>query len=95
MPGLPGRFKIIVNDSHGGRTEYASPFDLELVSFDVVGENEILEPDSLVSIDNVEIRNRGGMPSPANYTVRVLLESRRLDPARRCRLGDASVARTG
>ncbi|MGI9470865.1 MAG: hypothetical protein ACR2NZ_05000, partial [Rubripirellula sp.] len=75
--GSAGLLRILVFDSQGNATEYDSPFDLELLTFDVARENDILEPDSLVSVDNLVVRNRGGMPTPANYSIRVFLQSDR------------------
>ena len=56
------------------KTEYASPYDLELVTFDVGREYNILEPDSLISVDRIVVRNCGGMPTPDNYTIRIFVE---------------------
>ena len=74
-PGQAGELKILVREPNGTLTSYRSPYDLELVTFDVVGEYGILEPDSLVSIDRLVLRNRGGMPTPENFTVKVFLPS--------------------
>ncbi len=76
-PGEPGQFRITVVHRDGTRTDYPSPYDLELVTFDIASEYEILEPDSLVSIDRIVVRNIGGMPTPENYTVRIYLASDR------------------
>lgn len=75
--GPPGRLQINVVHNDGSISIFPSPFDLELVGFDIASEYEILEPDSLVSVDRIVVRNRGGMPTPANYTVRVFIESDR------------------
>lgn len=72
--GNTGKFKIVVFDDDGHETHYDSPFDLELVTFDVASEYTILEPDSLVSLDNVTVRNCGGMPTPPGYMIRIYLE---------------------
>ena len=77
MQGAAGRLRIVVMDRSGNERHYESPYDLELVSFDVASEYEILEPDSLISIDNLVVRNCGGMPLPDNYEVRVYLQSDR------------------
>jgi hypothetical protein len=74
-PGTVGLLKIIVAGPGEQRVQYESPFDLELINFDVSSEYDVLEPDSLISIDNIEIRNCGGMPTPANYTIRIFIES--------------------
>ncbi len=37
-------------------------------------EYNILEPDSLISVDKIVVRNCGGMPTPDNYTIRIFLE---------------------
>jgi hypothetical protein len=72
--GADGRLRIEVVDDNQNITTYDSPYDLELVSFDIASEYSVIEPDSLVSIDNLMVRNCGGMPTPANYTVRVFIE---------------------
>jgi hypothetical protein len=72
-PGKTGQLTIRVRDASGQLVTYKSPFDLELVTFDIASEYTILEPDSIVSLDHIVIRNCGGMPTPANYTVRVFL----------------------
>ncbi|MGB7342922.1 MAG: hypothetical protein WBD20_01805 [Pirellulaceae bacterium] len=75
IPGLPGRLMIEVVGEGGRVDRFDSPYDLELISFDIVGEYDILEPDSLVAVENVTIRNSGGMPTPANYDVRFFLDT--------------------
>jgi hypothetical protein len=72
--GKDGRFRIEVVDAHQNVTTFDSPYDLELVSFDIASEYSVIEPDSVLSIDNIVIRNCGGMPTPSNYTVRVFIE---------------------
>ena len=75
IPGTTGLLQIFVVDPQGNEQVYPAPFDLELVTFDVVSEYTILEPDSIVSIDNLTVRNRGRMPTPDNYTIRIDLPS--------------------
>lgn len=72
-PGCNGRFSIDVLEANGSRTSYPSPFDLQLITFDIASEYDVYEPDSLVSVDQIVIQNCGGMPTPSNYTVRVFL----------------------
>lgn len=72
--GNAGSFKIVVVNDAGHASHYDSPFDLELETFDVASEYSVLEPDSLVSLDNVTIRNGGGMPTPPGYMIRIYLE---------------------
>ena len=74
IQGAQGRFRIIVVDAAGNITSTTRRLILELISFDVTSEYAVLEPDSLISIDNVVVRNCGGMPLPDNYTIRVFLE---------------------
>ena len=76
QPGLPGRLRIIVQGPNGD-AHYDSPYNLELVTFDIASEYSVIEPDSLVSLDNLRLRNCGGMPTPPNYKIRVYLESDR------------------
>ena len=77
IPGIVGEFSIVVVDENGAQQKYGSPYNLELITFDVASEYGVLEPDSLVSVDHIVIQNTGGMPTPANYTVRVFLDSER------------------
>lgn len=72
--GPAGKLQIHVTHADGSHTYHASPFNLELVTFDVSRENHILEPDSLISIDHITVRNSGGMPLPNNYPIRIFLE---------------------
>lgn len=74
-PGRNGRLRIVVNGPRGVQTQYESPYDLELVSFDIASEYRIYEPDSLASLERISVRNRGGMPTPPNYKIRILLPS--------------------
>ena len=74
-PGRVGRLSIFVRENDGSSTRFDAPYDLELVSFDIASEYSVLEPDSIVSVDRVVVRNRGGMPTPYNYAVRVHLPS--------------------
>ena len=74
QPGRVGQLRIIVVGDRGQQAEYASPYDLQLITFDVAREYNILEPDSLISVDKIVVRNSGGMPTPNNYTMRVFLQ---------------------
>ena len=74
-PGDVGQLKIRVATRDGRHADYHSPYDLELETFDVVGEQTILEPDSLVSLDRLVVTNSGGMPTPANYQTRIYLDT--------------------
>ena len=71
QPGSAGRLRIVVANQDGSTAEYRAPYDLQLVDFDVAGESDVFEPDSLISIDNIVIRNTGGMPTPENYLIRI------------------------
>ena len=75
VPGRVGKLTVTVIDQYGRKKRYPSPYNLELVTFDIVGEESVLEPDSLVSLDRLTIRNCGGMPTPPNYRVRIFLDS--------------------
>lgn len=74
QPGRVGQLRIVVIGERGEQTEYASPYDLQLITFDVTREYSILEPDSLISVDNIVLQNCGGMPTPDNYTIRIFLQ---------------------
>lgn len=70
----PGKLRIKVRESDGQLSYHPAPFDLELVTFDIASEYSILEPDSLVSVDRIVVRNCGGMRTPENYTIRIFLQ---------------------
>ncbi|EMI20225.1 hypothetical protein RMSM_02844 [Rhodopirellula maiorica SM1] len=72
-PGKNGRLRIVVLGPHGDRTQFNSPYDLELVSFDIASEYSVIEPDSLANLERITVRNCGGMPTPPNYTIHVHL----------------------
>ena len=71
--GQAGNLAIHVQSQDGKIQLYGSPYDLQLVSFDIACEYAVLEPDSLVSLDSITIRNSGGMPTPENYSIEVFL----------------------
>jgi hypothetical protein len=53
------------------------------VSFDVVDENDdgIFEPGEHLLVKNIRVQNTGGMPSPSNHDIQVLIHgSHWLDP---------------
>ena len=76
-PGIPGTLSIEVTGKDGRVQHYPAPYNLELVSFDIAGEYTVLEPDSLVRIDRLTVRNCGGMPTPPNYETRIFPETDR------------------
>ncbi|KAJ2904220.1 uncharacterized protein MKZ38_008550 [Zalerion maritima] len=59
-----GQIKVLRNDLTEGT--YTSRYQLHVVSFDVIDENEdgINEPGEFLHIKNVVVENRGAMPSP-------------------------------
>lgn len=75
--GSAGQLRIEVIGGDRTPQYYGSPFELELVSLDIASEYDLLEPDSLVSLDQIVVRNCGGMPTPDNYTMRIRLASDR------------------
>ncbi|GAA5505329.1 hypothetical protein [Novipirellula caenicola] len=75
IPGDDGRLRIVVHGPGDRQTQYSSPYDLELVSFDIASEYRIYEPNSLASLERITVRNRGGMPTPPNYQIRICLPS--------------------
>ena len=77
MTARTGTLQIEVVNEAGIRKHYGAPYNLELLTFDVAREYQLLEPDSLISVDNLVIRNSGGMPTPPNYSVRVFVQSDR------------------
>lgn len=69
--GRDGKLSIQVNGPGQAIAIYDSPFDVQLEAFDVASEYDILEPDSLISVDNLVIRNVGGMPTPPDYHIAI------------------------
>jgi hypothetical protein len=47
---------------------YPGRYDLEVVSFDVIDENEdgVNEPGEHLLVRNIKVRNKGSMPSPGS-----------------------------
>ena len=100
--GANGAFAI-----ESGAARYPARYDLQLVSFRHRNANDdgIYEPEEQVFVDQIEVANIGGMPTPAHHDLRVGLQDlgwvapadatvtlpRRLAPGQRCVL-DASLA---
>ncbi len=61
MPGQEGNFTIVVRSGDGQEQEYTSPYNLELVDFDIEDENGdgIFEPGEHIIIRRIRIRNTG------------------------------------
>lgn len=60
-PGKNGSFTIIVRSCDGEEQEYPSPYNLELVDFDIEDENGdgIFEPGEHIMVKRIRIRNTG------------------------------------
>ncbi len=83
--GADGRFSIVVLDGAQAGT-YSSRFELRLASFRHESENRdgIYEPGEKVVVRDLEVKNVGGMPSPAHSEVRVgLVAERWVEPLER------------
>ncbi len=68
--GDDGKFEFIVVEPNGRETVYRRPFDLQLLSYDLrdsaPGGNEdgIFEPNEILTISRIRIKNVAQMPSP-------------------------------
>jgi hypothetical protein len=75
--GQDGRYAIEVVDAAGRITTYPERYDLRLISFDHVSENEdgIYEPGERVRVFDLKVRNVGGMPTPKHSKIVLHLRS--------------------
>ncbi|KAF4635875.1 hypothetical protein G7Y89_g2200 [Cudoniella acicularis] len=83
MGGAQGSSQITVLRNDGTQATYPNRYELTVVSFDVVDENNdgINEPGEHLCVKNIRIQNTGGMPSPKNHAIRVLIHGTHwLDP---------------
>jgi hypothetical protein len=55
---------------------YPSPYNLQVVKFDIIDENEdgINEPGEHIIVHNICVRNTGGMPSPELRSIHILIQ---------------------
>src|SRR5581483_11371864 len=69
-------YKVINNSTTSQPQLYNRMYQITLVNFDikVEDENGIYEPEAIVNIRNIKVRNTGGMPTPANYDVEISIE---------------------
>ena len=85
--GPDGKYLIQVVGADGKVTEYASRYDLTLGNYEISSDNRdgVLEPGELVHIEKLEVRNSGGMPTPAHTEAVIYLTNSQFtvaDPVR-------------
>jgi len=75
--GQDGRYAIEVEDDAGAVKTYPERYDLRLISFQHLSENEdgIYEPGERVRVFDLLVRNVGGMPTPAHRKTLLHLRS--------------------
>jgi hypothetical protein len=66
MPGRHGLGQIIVERANGKQDTYNARYRLELVSFDMLDENQdgIYEPGERIIIQRIRIKNTGSLNRP-------------------------------
>jgi hypothetical protein len=81
--GANGSSQVKVLRRDGTEATYPTRYELKVVSFDVVDENQdgINEPGEHLFVKNVRVENTGGMPSPKSSEIQVLIHGTHwLDP---------------
>ncbi|KAF8540941.1 hypothetical protein BDD12DRAFT_546975 [Trichophaea hybrida] len=75
--GIPGSGRITVRQADGSRQSYMSKYTIELVSFQVTDENDdgIIEPGEYIYIERIVVHNKGGMPTPSETPIPVMVRS--------------------
>ncbi len=65
--GQKGSYVFRVLKRDGTVSEYSGTFDLELISFQIESElgNTFFEPEEIITLNSIQIKNNGPMPSPA------------------------------
>jgi hypothetical protein len=73
--GANGSSQIKVLRGDGTEATYPARYELKVISFDVVDENQdgINEPGEHLFVKNVRVENSGGMPSPKSSEIQVLI----------------------
>ncbi|KAE8447503.1 hypothetical protein EG329_010633 [Mollisiaceae sp. DMI_Dod_QoI] len=74
--GPQGSIQIKVIRGDLSEATYPSPYNLQVVKFDIIDENEdgINEPGEHLLVHNIRVRNAGGMPSPALRSIHLLIQ---------------------
>jgi hypothetical protein len=74
--GKDGTNTYIIHYNDGKTVEYRSKYRVELVDFKFHSQNRdsIFEPGEKVIVENLKIRNTGGMPTPIHQDVRIFIE---------------------
>ncbi|KAH8656136.1 hypothetical protein BGZ60DRAFT_417858 [Tricladium varicosporioides] len=75
MGGAQGSSQVTVKRNDGTEATYPTRYELKVVSFEVVDENDdgINEPGEHLIVRNIRVQNTGGMPSPKNHAIQVLI----------------------
>lgn len=71
-PGTPGTMLIRVRDDRH-TIEYLRRYEIEIVDYRLVVDDQFAEPTSTLEVASLRVRNTGGMPSPAGHPVKVRL----------------------
>lgn len=80
--GDDGSFEFIVVEANGRETAYKRPFNLKLLSYriwdDLPGGNNdgVFEPNEILTISNIRIKNTESMPSPRMADVVISIETK-------------------
>lgn len=90
--GPDGSATIVVQQADGSTLQYSTPWNLELIDFEVEDSNNdgICEPGEYLHIRRVRVRNAGGMPSPTCPIAITVAELS--DDFERCDDADGGVA---
>lgn len=68
MRGNNGSYVFKVNYSNGSTEQYRRPFELKILSYNVVEDestrNGVFEPGETIHLENITVSNVGGAPSP-------------------------------
>ncbi|KAK3390619.1 hypothetical protein B0H63DRAFT_557564 [Podospora didyma] len=74
--GPQGSVQVKVIRGDLSEATYPGVYMLQVVSFDIIDENEdgINEPGEHLLVHNIRVRNSGGMPSPEQRTIQLLIQ---------------------
>ncbi|KAH7137305.1 hypothetical protein B0J13DRAFT_639656 [Dactylonectria estremocensis] len=74
--GPDGSVQIKVNRGDLSEVTYTSVYSLQVAGFDIIDENQdgINEPGEHIFVNNIRVKNVGGMPSPSASTVELLIQ---------------------
>ncbi|ORY18621.1 hypothetical protein BCR34DRAFT_582903 [Clohesyomyces aquaticus] len=74
--GPSGSVQIKVIGGDLSEATYPGVYNLQVVNFDIIDENEdgINEPGEHIHVHNIRVRNVGGMPSPEARSIHILIQ---------------------